>query len=79
MNPCFETIDLDLAAYLVARAYPVLCVTGDHESPCFQFPPNAALSAEAYYQGATVAAKTILYAIHAIEKLRGGQQLNEEY
>jgi len=36
----------------------------------FTFSSEAALSAEAFYQGASICAKSLLYAAHQLEKLR---------
>jgi len=58
----FETTDYDLAAYLIARAYTLVHVAVVDHTTVFLFPGEAAISAEAYYQGATIPAKSILHA-----------------
>jgi len=61
----FETDDLGLAAYLYAQAYePIRTVIHNHET--FAFPEQAALSADAYYSGASVPAKSLVHALHEL-------------
>jgi hypothetical protein len=69
-RPYFQTTDFDIAAYLHARAYPLLRIDKAGEVAVFSFPAEAALSVEAYYQGATVSAKLLLYAVRQIDYLR---------
>ena len=74
----FQTTDIDVATYLHARAYPLLRIDTIGEGPIFTFPPEAALSAEAFYQGATVSAKLLLHAARRLEYLRSNKT-NEHY
>ena len=66
----FQTTDCALAAYLRARAYPLLRVDAIEDVIIFTFSSEAAPSAEAFYQGATISAKSLLYAAQQLEKLR---------
>jgi len=70
LQSCFQTIDTDVAAYLHARSYALLRMDQFGENLIFTFPAEAALGAEAFYQGATVCAKSLLYAARQLEKLR---------
>ena len=70
LHSCFQTIDTDVAAYLHARAYALLRVDQVGESLIFTFPAEAALGAESFYQGATLSAKSLLYAARQLEGLR---------
>jgi predicted TPR repeat methyltransferase len=65
----FKTTDADLAAYLYARAYPLLGNWTVGDLTIFAFPAEAAVSAEAFYEGATVPAKSLLHAVHRLESL----------
>jgi hypothetical protein len=70
MNRLFETANPDLAAYLYACAYRIVKVNRAEGQVVFSFPPEAALSAEAFYAGAAISAKNLLYAVHRLEALR---------
>jgi|HubBroStandDraft_4_1064222.scaffolds.fasta_scaffold939674_1 hypothetical protein len=70
LHSCFQTIDTDVAAYLYSRAYELLRTDQAGESLIFTFPAEAALGAEAFYQGATACAKSLLYAARQLEKMR---------
>jgi hypothetical protein len=70
LNTLFATTDVDLAAYLYTRAYPVVRTAVIGESVVFAFPSEAALSAEAFYQGAAVSAKNVLHAARELDYLK---------
>jgi hypothetical protein len=70
----FHTTNIDLAAYLFARAYPLLEIRRFDKLTIFSFPSEAALSAEAFYNGATVSAKNLLYAAHILESMKEKEQ-----
>ena len=74
MNRVFQTTDLDLAAFLYACAFRPLKVDSDEGQPAFKFPPEAALSAEAFYEGAAIPAKNLLHAVHRMEFIRRDNQ-----
>jgi len=59
-----------LAAYLHARAYQLLRIDHVGERDVFAFPADAALSAEAFYLGATIPAKLLLHAVRKLENLK---------
>ena len=65
----FETADLDLATYLYARAYPLLGVDLTDGMVVVRFPSQAELSAEAFYSGATVTAKNLLWAARRLKNI----------
>ena len=67
MKAEFQTTNTDLAAYLYARAYPLLGMEHIGERAVFTFPAEAALSAEAFYAGATIVAKNLLHAAHILQ------------
>ena len=73
LHSCFQTLDSDVAAYLCARAYELLRMDQSGRSLIFTFPAEAALGAEAFYQGATVCAKSLLHAARQLEKLRNSK------
>ncbi len=77
MFDMFETMDFDLAAYLYTLAYPLLSVECSDEFSIFTFPGEAAVSAEAYYQGASVPAKNLLYAVHSLRSRVRRDKSNE--
>jgi hypothetical protein len=66
----FQTTDTDLAAYLYTRAYPLADTCRVGRETLFIFPGEAALSAEAFYQGATVPAKNLLSAARRLDMIR---------
>jgi hypothetical protein len=70
LHSCFQTIDIDVAAYLYARAYELLRIDQAGQSQIYTFRVEAALGAEAFYQGATVCAKSLLYTARQLETLR---------
>jgi len=70
LQACFQTTDFDVATYLHSRAYPLLRIDKAGEIPLFTFPSEASLSAEAFYQGATVIAKSILQAARELDYMR---------
>ena len=70
MRTTFQTTDPDLAAYLYARSYSVLGVWNLNKSTLFTFPAEAALSAEAFYAGATIPAKNLFQAVRHLEIIR---------
>ena len=75
----FQTTDADLAAYLCARAYPLIDVDGLSPTPRFSFPPDAERSATAYYHDAAISAKSLLQAVRHIHQFtanRGSQPLH---
>ena len=74
----FQTTDFDVATYLHARAYPLSGIDRLGELCIFTFPSEAALSAEAFYQGATVSAKALLHAVRELDYLRMNKA-NEHY
>ena len=73
---CFQTTDIDVAIYLHARAYPLIRIDILREMPIFTFSSEAALGAEAFYQGATVSAKLLLHAARQVEYMRNNK-INE--
>ncbi len=73
LQPVFQTADVDAAAYLHARAYPLLRIDRVRDVPVFTFSSEAALGAEAFYQGATVSAKLLLHAARRLEYLRNNE------
>lgn len=74
----FQTTDVDLAAYLQARAYELLRMDQIGESLIFTFPAEASLSAENFYLGAAVSAKLVLHAARQLEYLRK-EKTNEQH
>jgi len=78
LQSCFQTTDVDVAAYLYARAYELLRIDRVGDSVIFSFPAEAALGAEAFYLGATVSAKLLLHAARRLEQLRKNK-VNEQY
>ena len=70
MNRVFQTTDPDLAAYLYATSFRPMKVEHREGEPAFTFPEEAALSAEAFYAGAAIPAKNLLYAVHRLESIR---------
>jgi hypothetical protein len=70
MEAMFQTTDSDLAAYLFARAYTPVETQNGSGKTTFVFPREAELSAEAFYHGAPISAKNLLYAVHQLELLR---------
>jgi hypothetical protein len=70
MKSVYQTTDSDLATYLYARAYPVLNISRVGEVALFTFPPEAALSAEAFYEGAAVSAKNVFAAARQLAIMR---------
>jgi hypothetical protein len=70
LKPLFATTDVDLAAYLYTRAYPLVRTAVLGESVVFAFPSEAALSAEAFYQGAAISAKNVLHAARELDYLK---------
>ena len=76
LNRLFQTNDLDLAAYLYAAFFRPMKVEHREGGPAFTFPGEAALSAEAFYAGAAIPAKNLLYAVHRLETI-GGVNQNE--
>jgi len=80
LQSCFQTTDIEVAAYLDARAYELLRIDRVGESLIFTFPAEAALSAEGFYLGATVSAKLLLHAARRLEYLRKEKvKLNEHF
>jgi hypothetical protein len=71
----FQTADASLAAYLYASSYPLMEVRFCQKRPLFQFPAEAAVGAEAFYEGACVPAKNVL---HAIRQLQSWTRENAE-
>jgi hypothetical protein len=69
----FQTTDIDVAAYLNARAYPLLRIDQFGNASVFTFSAEAALGAEAFYQGASVSAKVLLHAARRLESRRNNQ------
>jgi hypothetical protein len=69
----FQTADVNVAAYLRARAHSLLRVDWIEDTAIFTFSSEAALSADAFYQGATVCAKSLLYAARQLEQLRNNK------
>ena len=67
MKSLFETTSEYVAAYLIVRGYRPMVRQHDRGVPVFMFPPEARLSAEAYYAGASVSAKDF---VNAIDRLR---------
>lgn len=65
----FQTSDPDLAAYLCARAHHLVGVATVCPRPIFSFSADAALSAEAFHQGASICAKTLLNAFHRLNSV----------
>ena len=65
----FKTSDANLAAYLLMRNYSLLYIEDYHKKKFFKFPPEAALSAEAFYDGATAPAKNLFYAVKRLKFL----------
>jgi hypothetical protein len=78
LHSCFQTTDIDVAAYLQARSHELLRIDQVGESLIFTFPAEAALSAEGFYLGATVSAKLLLHAARRLEYLRK-EKVNEHY
>jgi hypothetical protein len=78
LTTAFQTTDVNVAAYLRARAYSLLRVDWVEDVAVFTFSSEAALSAEAFYHGATVCAKSLLYAARQLEQLRNNK-VNEHY
>lgn len=74
LQSCFQTTDFDVAAYLVARAYPLLRTDQMQESPVFTFSAEAGLGAEAFYSGATISAKLLLHAARRLQNMRENEQ-----
>ena len=70
MNRVFQTTDSGLAAYLYACAFRPLKEDHHEGQPAFTFPAEAALSAEAFYAGAAISAKNLLYAVRRLESIR---------
>jgi len=70
LQTCFNTTDFDVATYLYSRGYPLVRIDKLGEIPMFTFPSEAFLSAEAFYQGATVMAKSILQAARELDYMR---------
>jgi hypothetical protein len=69
----FQTTDIDVAAYLHARAYLLLRIDQLGNASVFTFSADAALGAEAFYQGASVSAKLLLHAARRLESRRNNQ------
>lgn len=78
LHSCFQTTDIDLAAYLEARAYGLLRIDRVDGNLIFTFPAEAALSAEGFYLGATISAKCLLHAARRLEHLNK-ERVNEQY
>jgi hypothetical protein len=70
LRTCFHTTDFDVATYLYSRGYPLKRIDESGEILMFTFPPEASLSAEAFFQGATVTAKAILHAARELDFIR---------
>ena len=75
----FKTRDQGLAAYLHVRGYPLLHTTTVGNSVVFIFPPEAALSAEAFYSGAAVSAKNLLQAVRDLESAKAKANYEHNY
>jgi hypothetical protein len=69
----FQTKDADLAAYLCARAYPIMGLESHSSATLFSFPREAELSATAYYQNASISAKSLLSAVRKLHQLTTNQ------
>lgn len=70
MQSVFQTTDSDLAVYLCAEGNVLLGTVATEGRTVFLFPTEAALSADAYYNGASVSAKRFLYSLKKLGVLR---------
>jgi hypothetical protein len=64
-----RTSDLSLAAYLLARGYPLLGTGGDARRRVFAFPAGVEDDAKAYYAGASVGARAFANALRDLKTL----------
>jgi hypothetical protein len=66
----FQTTDLGLAAYLVARGHALLGVQGENGGRrVFLFPPEAREEASGFYAGGTVPARQYANAVRDLKAL----------
>lgn len=65
----FQTNDCDLATYLCAAGFSLLSTKNTDGRLMFVFPTAAALSADAYYDGAVISAKRLLYTLRKLSVL----------
>ena len=75
----FFTADVDLAAYLWARAYPVVDLRFPSYGCALGFPAEAASSAEAFYAGASVRAKDLFHAARELKAILERREVNHEF
>lgn len=73
MNFTFQTADINLASYLYACSYPLLEIRFYRQRAVFQFPVEAVPSAEAFYEGASLPAKNLLYAARQLQYRARGE------
>jgi hypothetical protein len=71
----FETGDVDLAAYLAARMHALHGVKQINGARVFVFSAEATLGAEAFYAGASISAKDLLYTLRCLPALQQGGAL----
>ncbi len=71
MRSVFKTKDADLAAYLYAQHHPLLNCSNEQNAFIFVFPPDASVTAEAYYSGDAVPAKNLFAALHRFHQVVG--------
>jgi hypothetical protein len=78
MQDATEVTDLAVSAFLMARGFPVVSVTGRRGRRVFVFAPEAQSECTRYFTGATIEARAFAEAMRSLKALLHHMRSDEE-